>query len=121
MIDWFRSWHGAPTDPKWVLIGRKAGIPPSVASAIAWAMLDHASQASPRGSVVDFDCEVYAAWGGLDDIAVTAAVAAMNDRKMIVNGMLANWEKRQPARERPDDNSNERVRLFASGKMKKSC
>jgi hypothetical protein len=30
-MDWFRSWHGAPTDPKWLLIAKRsetqAGIP----------------------------------------------------------------------------------------------
>lgn len=113
MTDWFRSWHGAPTDPKWVLIGRKAGIAPAVASAIAWALFDHASQASPRGDVSGFDCEVYAAWGGIDDEAVIKAVTAMRDRGMIVDGILANWRKRQPDRE---DGSAERAKAWRERK-----
>jgi hypothetical protein len=113
MTDWFRSWHGAPTDPKWVLIGRKAGITPALASAIAWALFDHASQAQPRGCVEGFDCEVYAAWGGLEVECVQAAVKAMQDRGMILEGMLANWSKRQPERE---DNSTERTRAWRERK-----
>jgi hypothetical protein len=113
MTDWFRSWHGAPTDPKWVLIGKKAGIAPAVASAIAWALFDHASQASPRGSVAGFDCEVYAAWGGVDEESVSLAVAVMRERGMIVDGMLANWRKRQPERE---DGSSERAKAWRERK-----
>ncbi len=108
MTDWFRSWHGAPTDPKWVLIGRKASISPALASGIAWALFDHASQATPRGCVSGFDCEVYAAWGGIDDTQVFACVQAMKDRGMIgEDGMLAAWARRQPSRE---DGSAERAK-----------
>lgn len=114
MTDWFRSWHGAPTDPKWVLIGRKAGVVPAVASAIAWALFDHASQAHPRGSVAGFDCEVYAAWGGLECDAVTKAVSAMAERGMIdANGELSKWSKRQPERE---DGSAERGKAWRERK-----
>lgn len=110
MTDWFRSWHGAPTDPKWVLIARKAKVSPAIASAIAWALFDHASQTKPRGDVSRFDAEVYAAWGGLDDEAVFAVIQAMRDRGMIRDdGMLANWSKRQPERE---DGAAERARAW---------
>jgi hypothetical protein len=107
MADWFRSWHGAPTDPKWVLIARKAGTTPAVASAIAWALFDCASQAMPRGNVSSFDCEVYAAWGGLDEDVVSGVVEAMTARGMIVDGTLSAWAKRQPVRE---DGSAERAK-----------
>ena len=40
MIDWFRSWHGAPTDPKWLGDRKAAGIAPGFAVAIAWALMD---------------------------------------------------------------------------------
>ncbi len=117
MADWFRSWHGAPTDPKWVLIARKAGTTPAVASAIAWALFDCASQASPRGNVQSFDCEVYAAWGGLDDETVVAVVEAMTARGMIVDGALSAWSKRQPARE---DGSAERAKEWRERKKHQS-
>jgi len=29
-MDWFRSWHGAPNDPKWLVIARKAGVAPGM-------------------------------------------------------------------------------------------
>ncbi len=114
MTDWFRSWHGAPMDPKWILIARKADVTPAVASAIAWALFDHASQATPRGNVSGFDCEVYAAWGGLETEAVEAVVAAMRTRGMILDdSSLASWSKRQPERE---DGSAERTKAWRERK-----
>ena len=42
MIGWFRSHHGAPLDPKWILIARKAGVRPVDVAGISgpyWIML----------------------------------------------------------------------------------
>ena len=110
--DWFRSWHGAPNDPKWIVIGRKAGIVPALAAWVGWALFDYASQSSQRGSIDGFDCESQAAWGGLEETQVVSCLETMTARGMIVAGRLANWEKRQPARERPEDNSTDRVRAM---------
>lgn len=54
-MDWFRSWHGAPTDNKWLLIAKRAGVTPMMVSAVFWALLDYASQQEERGSVAGFD------------------------------------------------------------------
>lgn len=99
-VEWFRSWHGAPTDSKWLVIARKAGVEPGVVSAIFWALLDHASQNSDRGSVAGFDVETYAAWSGFVDEHVAAVIEAMVAKRVIVDGKLAGWDRRQPARER---------------------
>lgn len=63
-MDWFRSWHGAPTDNKWLLIAKRAGVTPMMVSAVFWALLDYASQQEERGSVAGFDAETYAMWAG---------------------------------------------------------
>lgn len=115
-IDWFRSWHGAPTDPKWLLIAKLAmkrsvtqcnTITPGMVSAVVWALFDHASQHSERGCVDDFDVETYASWSGFEEADIAAIIAALNDKSVIESGVLSAWEKRQPKRE---DNSTERVR-----------
>lgn len=109
-MDWFRSWHGAPTDPKWLLIARKAGTQPGVVSALFWALLDHASQNTPRGSVTGFDAETYALYSGFPEEDIIAAIAAMTEKGMIgPDGRLAAWDERQPKRE---DNSAERTRQY---------
>lgn len=112
-IEWFRSWHGAPTDPKWLLIARNAmkrsetQITPGMVSAVVWALFDHASQAEQRGNVDDFDIETYAVFSGFTLVDIAAIIQEMREKKLIVSGCLSAWEKRQPKRE---DNSTERVR-----------
>jgi hypothetical protein len=107
-MDWFRSWHGAPTDNKWLLIAKRAGVTPMMVSAVFWALLDYASQREERGSVAGFDAETYAMWAGCDETDVIAIVNAMRAKGVITDGeTLAAWEKRQPRRE---DDSSERVR-----------
>ena len=107
MTSWFRSWHGAPTDTKWLTIARRAGVAPGVVSAVAWALLDYASQHQDRGSVGGFDAETYAVFSGFDESDVLAVIQALVAKEMIVDNRWASWEKRQPERE---DNSAERVR-----------
>lgn len=107
MTDWFRSWHGAPTDPKWLGIARRAGVAPGIAVAVAWALMDRASQAEDRGDISGYDPDGLACFYGCEPEQVDAIVNAMNDKGILVNGRFANWEKRQPIRE---DDSLKRVR-----------
>lgn len=104
-MDWFRSYHGAPTDPKWLVIGRLAGVEPGVVAAVWWALMDHASQAHPRGSVASFDEEAVAAFFGWPEESIDAVVEALKKRRMIEDGMLSRWLDRNPS-----DFSTERVR-----------
>lgn len=114
MNDWFRSWHGAPTDPKWLLIGRKANVPPAIVVAVFWALCDHASQQEDRGSVAAFDVETYAVFGGLEEEQAQSVIDALTEKGVIKDGRLAAWEKRQPKRE---DSSTERVRAHRERKV----
>ena len=107
MAEWFRSWHGAPTDPKWLVIGRKANVAPGVVSAIFWALCDYASQEEDRGSIDGFDIETYSAFSGFDEEMVARVIGALADKGLIEAGHLSAWERRQPKRE---DDSTARVR-----------
>jgi len=110
-MDWFRSWHNAPTDPKWLVIAQRTrteGVTPGMVSAVAWALMDYASQNADRGSVDGFDAETYAAFTGWCEDQIEAIIEAMRGKGMITpDGRLAAWDKRQPKRE---DSSTERVR-----------
>lgn len=105
-ISWWRSWHGAPTDHKWAVVAARSGAKVGVVSAIAWALLDYASQHQERGSVAGFDPEEYSVFSGFPQKEIEAVIQAMTDKGIISNGRLTNWEKRQPKRE---DDSYERV------------
>lgn len=103
-MDWFRSWHGAPTDNKWLVIAKRANVAPGMVSAVAWALLDYASQNSERGSVDGFDVETYAMFTGWDESQIEAVIDAMRSKGVITeDGRLSAWEKRQPKREDPDN------------------
>jgi hypothetical protein len=108
-MTWFRSHHGAPTDPKWLVVARKAGVAPGVVAAVWWAVLDHASQATPRGSIEGFDAETLAAFYGWDPADITAVVKALADKGLTSGGAVVRWERRQPKRE---DSSTARVRAY---------
>jgi hypothetical protein len=103
MTDWFRSWHGAPTDIKWLVIGRMAGVKRGVVAAIWHALEDYASQHVKRGTVAGFDVETYAEFSEFSIAEIEAVIAALTEKGTIVDGRLAAWDKRQPRRE--DDNA----------------
>lgn len=109
MTDWFRSWHGAPTDPKWLGIAKRAGVAPGIAVAVAWALMDRASQADDRGSIDGYDADGLACFFGCEPDHIDAVVQAMSDKGMLVDGRFTAWEKRQPKRE---DDSKGRVTAF---------
>lgn len=106
-MDWFRSWHGAPTDPKWLLIAKRSETQPGIVSAVVWALFDFASQNdSDRGCIEGFDIETYAAFSGFDEDAIGRVIECLKQKSIITDGRLAAWEERQPKRE---DNSTGRV------------
>src|SRR5690348_13563428 len=98
-MGWFRSHDGAPTDPKWLVVARRAGVAPGMVAAVAWALMDHASQQSDRGNVEDFDVETISAFFGWEEDQVLSIIRALQEKRVIADGRLAAWEKRQPKRE----------------------
>ncbi len=107
MADWLRMWHGAPTDPKWRTIAKRADARPGDVWAVVSVLMDRASQAENRGDVAGFDCEVIADALGFDTAEVERIVVALADKGVIADGRLSSWEKYQPKRE---DASTDRVR-----------
>lgn len=106
---WFRSWHGAPTDPKWLAIARKSGVVPGMVAAIVWALLDRASQSDDRGSISGYDADGLGCFFGLEADQVEAVIAAMRDKGILSGDRFSGWEKHQPCRE---DGSAERARAW---------
>ena len=107
-MDWFRSHHGAPTDPKWLTIARRAKVRPGDVASVVWALFDHASQNQDRGSISGFDPEPLADFYGYEVAEVEAIVSALRDKGVIINDRFAAWDRRQPKRE--DETAAERKR-----------
>lgn len=106
---WFRSWHGAPTDPKWLGIARKAGVAPGIVAAVVWALLDRASQATERGTIDGYDADGLACFMGCEPEQIDHIVALMHEKGILERNAFTGWDKHQPKRE---DSSNERVKAY---------
>jgi hypothetical protein len=85
-----------PLDPKWIVIGRVANVPPLLVSGLWLALMGHASASSPRGSVAGFDLESVAAFNGCDSAALQPVLEQFRARQMITDDdRLRAWNKRQ--------------------------
>jgi len=111
-IDWFRWHHGSVTDPKFQLVARKAGASLSDVLAVWAYLLEKASASEVRGAFGEIDCESVDCLFGWDDGHTASILDQMVERKLIAGEQITAWEKRQPKRERPDDNSAERTRGY---------
>lgn len=107
---WFRSWHGAPSDPKWRTVARKAGVRPGDVVAVVWELLDRASRSDDRGSIEGFSAEIIADTMGYDPDEVARIVDALREIGALEGDRFSTWDRYQPKRE--DPTSTERVRAF---------
>lgn len=106
-MEWVRLYHDMPTDPKWRVIAKKAGQRIGDVIAVYTFMLTNASgNTTKRGVTHNLVTEDIAAAIDLGEADVGAILGAM-EGKVVLNGELLGWEKRNPIRE---DNSTERVR-----------
>lgn len=101
-MDWFRSWHGAPTDLKWLSVCEAANQKDNRyvtcvthVTAVTWALLDHASQSFNRGSSEGFDFEGYSLYAGMNPAHVLTIIAALHDKKVLKDNHFVSWSKRQ--------------------------
>lgn len=110
-MDWFRWHHGTSKDPKWKVVARKAGV--NIRDVIAvWATLnENASESSDRGTLQGWNPEDVGAQLDMEVMQVQAVFDAMQGK--VLNGnLLTGFNKRNPKREREDDNSTERTRKW---------
>lgn len=99
MTEWLRLWHDMPTDPKWRAIARKSGQPlPCVIALFNLLMVNASANAASRGTLSNWSNEDAAAALDMDEADVAAILAAM-EGKVITDGALTGWDRRQPKRE----------------------
>lgn len=95
--DWLRLWHEMPNDPKWRTIARLSKQAITAVISVYVHLLVCASTASDRGRPQSFDSEDVANALDLETDQVIAILSAM-EGKVIIDGKLKGWEKRQPSR-----------------------
>jgi hypothetical protein len=107
---WFRWHHGTVTDPKWRVVASRCVTFVTVGHVVAvWAaMIENASQSSPRGELSGWDDEDVAVCLGFE-IEQVAAIRQAMQGKVLDGNALTSWEKRQPNRE---DRSTERTKAW---------
>lgn len=109
-MDWFRSYHGAPTDAKYLMLAKRAEVAPFEVAFVWWAFMDYASQNLPRGSIAGFDAEALSCFSGLEEEKIHLIKAVCREKGMIdAEGVLTAWQRRQPRRE---DDSSKRVKAL---------
>lgn len=96
------------TDPKWRTISRKSGQSIGNVIAVYIHMMTCASNATERGRTQGWDSEDVANALDIELDQVDAILIAMEGR-VIENGILTGWEKRQPIRE---DSSASRAKAW---------
>lgn len=106
---WLRWFENTATDPKFLVVAKKAGQPAGFVIAI-WAMLlERASMASPRGSIAGFDCETADLFLEMEAGAAKAIVGALRSKGLLTEDRITHWSERQVCRE--DETATERKRL----------
>lgn len=114
-MEWFRWWHGSVTDPKFRVISRKSKTPVATVIGVWAALLEHCSQNGNRGSLNGLNIEDTAEALGIEEELLQTIIDWMTDKRLIAEGRLTAWEKRQAKREREDD-SKERVKAHRERK-----
>ena len=88
--------HGLPLDTKLAVVAKRAGLRRGEVLALWVALLDHASQNAPRGSLKNLDSEEISLTLEFDPVLVETALQAFRDKKMIsADNVLTDWQKSQ--------------------------
>lgn len=95
---WFRVYHGLASDMSLAVAAEQAQIARTDMIALWLCLLDHASRATPAGSIVQFEKEETALMLGMTSERVEAALRALRTRKKIdAHQRIAGWDKHQPS------------------------
>ena len=95
-MDWYKMYHGLPTDARLTVVARRADTVPALALALWVTLLDQASRAQPRGYITRVDTEELAVTLGLEPVSVEKMLAAFYAKNMVdSDGGIADWHEKQ--------------------------
>jgi hypothetical protein len=105
-MNWYKAYHGLPYDPQLAVVAKRAGISRAEILALMIALMDHASQNNPRGSLEGLDAEKLAVALDLDVVQIDTSLQALRDKGVVgADNTLSGWAGRQST-------STDRVRAF---------
>jgi hypothetical protein len=97
-MDWYRSYHSKPYDPKWRIAAPRAGCTVRDVIAVFETMMVSASEAPDRGSLKAWRADVVAIALDWDEASVRRVFHAL-EGLVHSGGRITAWERRQPERE----------------------
>ena len=109
-IDWFRWHHGTAADPKFGLVAKKANARFGDVVTVWALILEQASANVDRGHFPALDHETTDFLLGAEEGTTASILFAMESRGLVKDGVVVQWNKRQPKREREDHTSADRKR-----------
>jgi hypothetical protein len=111
-IEWYRAHHGTVSDPKLGLVASKARVRRGDVIAMWHLLMEAASASEDRGNPGMPDFESIDFLLGMEEGDAERVYGVMVDKAMVIraSGRLEAWDRRQPKRERDDDNATERKR-----------
>lgn len=108
---WVRHWIGMFSDPKWKLIAHQSRQRVGDVIALFDYLMEVAGDAEDPGSIARWDPDIVAVVLGLETAEIASIFEAMRGR--VHDGeRLTGWDRRQPLREREDDDSAGRTRRW---------
>lgn len=112
---WYRLYHGLPGDVTLAVAARRAGLSRAEMLALWICLIDHASQQDSPGSLADLDAEALALLLDLDAARITAALAALRDKKRIDSHQrIVGWDRHQSSSTRRVQALRARRRMAAA-------
>lgn len=106
-MKWFRWYHDTAADTKHALIARRTGKPKTTVIAFWAYILETASKAADRGSLLALDLEEAAVALEVDVESLELVYSEMQIKGLISDQEVYNWDKRQP---KSDSTEAERAR-----------
>jgi hypothetical protein len=109
-MDWYKIYHGLPTDPRLPVIAKRTGLTRAETLALWITLHDYASRQKPRGSLYGLDAEETAVLLEMDARKTEAALDAFYEKGMIdIENNISHWAQLQYK-------STERVRAHRARK-----
>lgn len=108
VADRFSLRLGQAHSPVWLYVAKHIGVSPAEVSATWLAVVEHAAQATPKGSVARFTPRATAQFFGVSEANVLSIVSMFRAEGLIDGDQIAGWHEMQGTR--PDRTATERKR-----------
>lgn len=117
---WFRVYAGMTNHPEWKIVARETGRAITEVLAVVLFLMEHASNAKPRGSVAAVKSDVVSMVLDTERAVVEDVIRGLRARGWIDSeGMIVSWEDRQPVKE-DRTNAERQARFRAKAKEERN-